>query len=448
MPWPSEQSSKASLIQSACSSPATSSSAKVDFLARQADSNRQIVARGLARFETGQLQPQPDWEQLSERVLSVLGQNPSPFTLNGTNCYLVGTGAKRLLVDTGEEHFGSETFMACLARCMEEYGVQGLEGLIITHMHHDHYGNIGNLQERYGPVPVYMRPMPQDSFPLIKGLQERDQLKEFLNQKGEPAWNPKLGGPTRELPSSIDLSWAADMVQNFPGDSTAIQLQYVFYFAWHSWNLLQKLQSGEYEWQRIADGTVISTEGATLTALYTPGHSEDHMAFLLEEEHSIFSGDHVLGWGTTIVFDMRDYMASLRRMLDLQPLRLYPGHGGHLEDGVDILERYISHREMREQQVWEALIRRSKPVPVMEIVMELYPDTPEDRYWMAKDNVEAILRKFYFDGAAGAWTQTSHSEGGGKFVPAEVPHSYSRRRLKRNLLWAAKRNMSSLAARL
>lgn len=70
-------------------------------------------------------------------------RNPSTFTLNGTNCYLVGTGRRRLLVDAGEKYRGGKAFMDILDKCLKELGVEGLDGIVITHMHHDHYGNVG-----------------------------------------------------------------------------------------------------------------------------------------------------------------------------------------------------------------------------------------------------------------------------------------------------------------
>ena len=350
---------------------------------------RNVVAVGLNRFEgTGGLQPQPDWEQLTDRVVCILAQNPSTFTLNGTNCYLVGTGRRRLLVDTGEQHFGADAFMHNLSTCLAELGVEGLDGIVITHMHHDHYGNVGRLQEKYGPIPVYSRKFSSASFALIAELMQRDQIKYLLGSDGCPGYNPIKDAAPKPLPDTLDFHWAADRLKYMPGKTVAEKLQWHFYFVWHSQDLLDRLRSGEYPWQALDTGDTISTEGATLTALHMPGHSEDHMCFLLEEEHSLFSGDHVLGWGTTFVVEMKDYMESLRKMLHMHPVSLFPGHGAYIQDGVDILQRYISHRQNREEQAWRALVRRSEPVYIEEIVHELYPNTPHDRMWMARSNVE------------------------------------------------------------
>ena len=87
----------------------------------------------------------------------------------------------------------------------------------------------------------------------------------------------------------------------------------------------------------IDDGSVIETEGATLRALHTPGHSEDHLCFMLEQERSLFSGDNVLGVGTTVIpgqgGSLVDYMKSLDRLLRERPGAIYPAHGPRIPDG-------------------------------------------------------------------------------------------------------------------
>jgi len=303
---------------------------------------------------------------------------------------------------------------------------------VITHMHHDHYGNIGRLQEKYGPIPVYSKGV--DSFSILEELKKRDQYELFV-ENGEPVYNPKRHSAVLATPDGVDFSWADSRVRHFPGSSTYARLQYIFFFVWHAHDLVRRLSEGEYPWRQLEEGCVIRTQGATLKTMHMPGHSEDHMCFLLEEEHSLFSGDHVLGWGTTLIIDMKDYMATLRRMLDMQPVRLYPGHGTYIEDAVDILQRYIDHREQRERQAWAVLSQQSKPVSIMDVVTELYPDTPAERLWMANGNVEALFRKFVADGAA-----IAVSEG----RPLEVPSAYKERNLPPSVLWAARRSLAKL----
>ena len=87
---------------------------------------------------------------LLQRVVSVLGQNPAMMTLNGTNCYLVGTGPRRILIDTGEAGANCEKMLPNLAEAMQATGCTGLDMIILTHMHHDHFGGVDGVQKRFG----------------------------------------------------------------------------------------------------------------------------------------------------------------------------------------------------------------------------------------------------------------------------------------------------------
>jgi glyoxylase-like metal-dependent hydrolase (beta-lactamase superfamily II) len=115
----------------------------------------------------------------------------------------------------------------------------------------------------------------------------------------------------------------------------------------------------------IVDGQVFRTEGATLTALHTPGHTEDHHCFLLEEEQAVFSGDTILGAGTAVFQDLHAYMHSLRRIHRANPRRIYPAHGPLIDGDNDEsaprrIEQYIAHREQREAQIVELLRSQRK----------------------------------------------------------------------------------------
>ena len=86
-------------------------------------------------------------EKLSSRVIRVLGLNPGSHTLQGTNTYIVGTGPRRLLIDTGE---GRPGYPALIAEALKEAGAEGLQAMLLTHHHYDHTGGVGQVREAFG----------------------------------------------------------------------------------------------------------------------------------------------------------------------------------------------------------------------------------------------------------------------------------------------------------
>jgi len=153
----------------------------------------------------------------------------------------------------------------------------------------------------------------------------------------------------------------------------------------------------------LAEGQRITTEGASLRALHTPGHAPDHLCFVLEEEDALFSGDNVLGVGTTVIplgsGDLGQYMASLHKMLAESPGRIYPAHGPCIEDGVGKLREYIAHRQAREVEILQVLERG--PARTMEIVRVIYAAYPEYLHAAAAQSVSHHLLKLEREGRAG-----------------------------------------------
>ncbi len=145
----------------------------------------------------------------------------------------------------------------------------------------------------------------------------------------------------------------------------------------------------------LRDGDRIEAEGITLRALHTPGHAPDHLCFVIEEERALISGDNVLGVGTTVIptdsGDLADYMASLERMLAVEPRRIYPAHGPCIEDGTARIEEYIAHRREREQQIIEVL--RGHSLHPIEIVRQVYAAYPESLHAAAAQSVTQHLLK-------------------------------------------------------
>ena len=145
----------------------------------------------------------------------------------------------------------------------------------------------------------------------------------------------------------------------------------------------------------LEDGAVVRAEGATLRALHTPGHAADHLCFALEEERAIFSGDNVLGVGTTFIpadgGDLDDYMRSLERLLDEARGPIYPAHGPRIPDGAAVIREYIAHRIEREGEILDALARGASGVN--EIVERVYVAYPAALRAPARHSVCAHLIK-------------------------------------------------------
>lgn len=151
----------------------------------------------------------------------------------------------------------------------------------------------------------------------------------------------------------------------------------------------------------LHDGDQVTAQEATLRAVFTPGHAPDHLCYYLEEERAIFTGDVILGAGTTVIpddtGDLGQYMDSLRRLLDLDPDLIYPAHGPVIRNAREKIQEYIAHRELREQQVLEVL--RGGPHQVMAIVKQIYVDVPEFLHNAAASSVRSHLRKLQKEGA-------------------------------------------------
>lgn len=261
----------------------------------------------------------PDTDILSDHVTVALGQNPSIFTGPGTNTYLVGTGAQRLLLDTGE---GRDSYLPVLETAIEKAGCVGIQEIVLTHGHRDHLGGVEQIRKRFGPLRVH-----------------------------------KLRYPDFDDPYNLEA-------------------------------------------RPLVEGDRVETEGATLRAHHTPGHAPDHLVYILEEEKSMFSGDNVLGVGTTVIpmgtGDLGQYMKSLQSMLELSPERIYPAHGPVIENGCEKIRDYISHRLNREIQVLECLEKHT--LTPIEIVHIIYADYPENLYPAATQSITHHLLKLEQDG--------------------------------------------------
>lgn len=234
------------------------------------------------------------------RVLRVLAPNPGPYTLDGTNTWIVGE-RPAFVIDPGPD---DPDHISAVRREAEPIG-----GILLTHHHPDH-------------------------------------------APGAPALSASTGAPV--------------LAARAMGDE-----------------------------RPLSDRMRIPVDGDALLAIATPGHSSDHMAFYLEGKSALFTGDAVLGRGTSIIDppegDLALYLRSLTAMLSLRPAILYPGHGPAVWDGVGKLKDYLDHRRQRELQVLQGL--GEGPSTPGELVMRIYVGYPEELLGPAARSILAHLLK-------------------------------------------------------
>jgi glyoxylase-like metal-dependent hydrolase (beta-lactamase superfamily II) len=152
---------------------------------------------------------------------------------------------------------------------------------------------------------------------------------------------------------------------------------------------------------RVGDGEVAAIGvGWTMRALHTPGHTSNHMCYALDEEQSLFTGDHIMGWSTTVVSppdgDMRAYIDSLRKVMDRNDTSLWPTHGAPVTSPKPFLQAFLEHRLEREAQVLAAV--RSGQSDVEGMVKTMYADVREELHKAAARSVLSNLIKLVDDG--------------------------------------------------
>ncbi|QQP56002.1 Beta-lactamase-like protein 2 -like protein [Caligus rogercresseyi] len=244
----------------------------------------------------------PKIQNLSKGVIRVLGCNPSPMTLQGTNTYIIGSGKRWCFSE----------YIKNLVYASQQEGFT-LSDIIITHWHQDHIGGIQSVLEAF---PSQRQLIRIHKFPLP----EKDpQNQSFLS---------------------------------------------------------------------LENGQILRPDSnSSLQVVYTPGHTTDHIILNFLEEGIVFSGDCVLGEGTAVFEDLKDYLKSLSDIIQLSPRPFIPG----------MLNYYIAHRNMREEQILAAF-RDKSSLSIMELVKIMYSDLQGNLVFAAAINVRHHLKKLCQDG--------------------------------------------------
>ncbi len=159
---------------------------------------------------------------------------------------------------------------------------------------------------------------------------------------------------------------------------------------------IQIEEGGDMEFEpdvRVRHGDLLSGKDWTLEAVYTPGHTSNHVCYRLREESALFSGDHVMGWSTSVISppdgDMTQYMSSLEALLDANDEIYWPTHGPPIRDPKPYVRALIEHRHEREEQILAAIGQgRSR---IQEMVPGMYANVPRRLHPAAAHSVYAAV---------------------------------------------------------
>ncbi len=271
---------------------------------------------------------------------------PQPYP---PNVFLIKDGGEALLIDAG---FSDDESYNKRMEFLQAHGDAKLRYILLTHHHYDHSSGAQRLREATGAEIV----LHVDEEKWLLSPQEETGDFEIPEDQKEAREQAK--------------KWREEAAKAVPD-------------------------------VRVEDGAVIKVGGFHVQCLHTPGHTAGHLCFYVPEEKVLFSGDNVLGVGTAAISppphgDMGQYVASLRRMKDVDAELLLPGHGPGVKEPQRKIQELIDHRQQREDQILRLLADGRDSVK--SLVKAIYPELDKRLLQMAQGQVLSHLHKLQSDG--------------------------------------------------
>lgn len=289
-------------------------------------------------------------DQITPLVRRVTCENPSKFTFTGTGTYIVGDEQVAIIDPGPPEDAHVDALLAAIDG-------RTVTHLLITHSHGDHSPAAGLLQHHIDAPTYAFGPHPLDR-PDPKASNDANDDKAGFGFD-----------PIEE-----------DETKSDDKDDDGYKSEHA-----HDWDFAPDVT--------VAHGDIIQGNGFSFEALHTPGHISNHLCFALREEHSVFSGDHVMGWSTTIIpppdGSLNSYMDSLRLLLPRAEQTYYPTHGAPITDPATLVPALLAHREARTDQILACM--GDGIDTIKEMVLRMYTHVPPQLYPAAAASVMSHL---------------------------------------------------------
>ena len=324
--------------------------------------------------------PYGEAQQVSPLIRRVTADNPGKFTFRGTGTYLVGHG-KVAIIDPGPD---DEAHIQALL-----HAVRGEEvtHILITHTHIDHSPATRAVKEAtgaevygFGPHPAEPEAAASSAPHSDSNKSSKQSLKSRSDQSeatGKPKNNSDQESTEQEQPGEDDSEKSGDL--EFSPDETIL----------HGDVISIGDHSGSFASDPAADWS--------FECLHTPGHISNHICFALREEEALFTGDHIMGWSSTVIppphGSLAEYLASLELLLPRSDKTYWPTHGPPISLNAVSPQTFaaalLQHRHDRTSQILACLAEGPKTID--QLVAVMYADKPEELHKPAAQSVKAHL---------------------------------------------------------
>jgi glyoxylase-like metal-dependent hydrolase (beta-lactamase superfamily II) len=300
----------------------------------------------------------------------LLAPNAGAFTFSGTCSYIVGEG-EVAIIDPGP------AIPAHIDALMDAIRADKLVGILVTHTHCDHSPAAQTLRAITGAPVLGCAPYAAADDIATRA---RPNRVESRDRKGL-AQNQRVGA----CPQRKTASHFSGTCSKGPG--------------------LDASHDRDYAPDRVlTDGESLALGGATIETVATPGHTANHLCYALREECALFTGDHVMGWATSVIAppdgSMADYMASLEKLRARDDLVYWPAHGAAVEEPQRYVRGLMAHRRQREAAILRRLEAGDETIAQM--VAHIYHDVDPRLHGAAALNILAHLEDLCARGAVGA----------------------------------------------